>query len=129
MKYLKQLAVIVTINFIGEVLNHFIPLPVPASVYGLVIMFLCLLTGIIKLEQVEDVARFLLAILPIMFLAPSVGIIESFDVMKGQVWSLAVIALLSTVSVMTVTSLVAQSFVRLKSKSKSNAVAEEEAER
>ena len=129
MKYLKQLAVIVTINFIGEVLNHFIPLPVPASVYGLVIMFLCLLTGIIKLEQVEDVARFLLAILPIMFLAPSVGIIESFDVMKGQVWSLAVIALLSTVSVMTVTSLVAQSFVRLKSKSKSNAVAEEEAGR
>ncbi len=129
MKYLKQLAVIVTINFIGEVLNHFIPLPVPASVYGLVIMFLCLLTGIIKLEQVEDVARFLLAILPIMFLAPSVGIIESFDVMKGQVWSLAVIALLSTVSVMTVTSLVAQSFVRLKRKSKSTAVTEKEAER
>ena len=69
MKYLQQLAIIVTINFIGEILNHFIPLPVPASVYGLVILFICLCTGIVKVHQVDDVARFLLAIMPIMFLA------------------------------------------------------------
>lgn len=116
MKYLKQLAVIVTINFIGEVFNYLIPLPVPASVYGLVIMFLCLITGVIKLEQVEDTANFLLAILPIMFLAPSVGIIESFDALKGQVWSLAVIALVSTIAVMSVTSMTAQKIVRRKHK-------------
>ncbi len=125
MKYLKQLAIIVTINFIGEVLNYFIPLPVPASVYGLIIMFICLITHVIKLEQVEDVAKFLLIILPIMFLSPSVGIIDSFDALKGQIWSLALIAFLSTVSVITVTSLVAQGMVRMRRKTERHAAAKE----
>lgn len=124
MKYLHQLAIIVTINFIGEVLNHFIPLPIPASVYGLVILFVCLCTGIVKLQQVDDVARFLLAIMPIMFLAPNVSIIESFAQVKGQAFSLLLIAFVSMLVVMSVTSLTAQCYIRLKRKHK-NPEAEE----
>lgn len=112
MKYLQQLAIIVTINFIGELLNYFIPLPVPASVYGLVILFVCLCTGIVKLHQVEDVARFLLAIMPIMFLAPNVSIIESFALVKEQAVSLLIIAFVSMMAVMAVTSLTAQFYIR-----------------
>ena len=116
MKYLQQLAIIVTINFIGEILNHFIPLPVPASVYGLVILFICLCTGIVKVHQVDDVARFLLAIMPIMFLAPNVSIINSFAQVKEQVISLVIIAFVSMMVVMAVTSLTAQWYIRLKRK-------------
>lgn len=114
MKYLHQLAIIVTINFIGEVLNHFIPIPVPASVYGLIILFICLCTGIVKLHQVDDVARFLLAIMPIMFLAPNVSIINSFALVKDQAISLVIIAFVSMSVVMTVTSLTAQCYIRMK---------------
>ena len=116
MKYLQQLAIIVTINFIGEILNHFIPLPVPASVYGLVILFICLCTGIVKVHQVDDVARFLLAIMPIMFLAPNVSIINSFAQVKEQAVSLVIIAFVSMMTVMAVTSLTAQWYIRLKRK-------------
>ena len=116
MKYLQQLAIIVTINFIGEVLNHFIPLPVPASVYGLLILFACLCTGIIKLHQVDDVARFLLAVMPIMFLAPNVSIMESFAQVKEQAVSLLIIAFVSMMVVMAVTSLTAQCYIRFKRK-------------
>ena len=70
MKYLKQFLIILTISFIGEILNKYIPLPVPASIYGIVIMLLCLLLKIIKLEQVKDAADFLIAIMPVMTLIP-----------------------------------------------------------
>jgi len=112
-KYLQQLAIILSINFIGELMNYYIPLPVPASVYGLIIMFFCLYTRIIKLHQVEDVGRYFLIILPIMFISPSVGIIKSVDALKGQIASLVMIAVLSTITVMTVTGLVAQGYIRL----------------
>ena len=94
-------------------MNYYIPLPVPASVYGLIIMFFCLYTRIIKLHQVEDVGRYFLIILPIMFISPSVGIIKSVDALKGQIASLVMIAVLSTITVMTVTGLVAQGYIRL----------------
>ena len=116
MKYLQQLAIIVTIHFIGEILSYFIPLPVPASVYGLVILFICLCTGIVKVHEVDDAARFLLAIMPIMFLAPSVSIINSFAQVKEQVISLVIIAFVSMMVVMAVTSLTAQWYIRLKRK-------------
>ncbi|MDO5574153.1 MAG: CidA/LrgA family protein [bacterium] len=126
MKYLQQLAIIVTINFIGEILNHFIPLPVPASVYGLVILFICLCTGIVKVHQVDDVARFLLAIMPIMFLAPNVSIINSFAQVKEQAVSLVIIAFVSMMTVMAVTSLTAQWYIRLKRKHRKTEAKEDE---
>ncbi|RAZ95809.1 CidA/LrgA family protein, partial [Klebsiella oxytoca] len=47
MKYLKQFLIILVISFIGEVLKALLPLPVPASIYGMVILFVCLVTGVI----------------------------------------------------------------------------------
>ena len=52
MKYIRQFAIIVTISFLGEVLKSLLPLPVPASIYGLGLMLAALCTGIIKLESV-----------------------------------------------------------------------------
>ena len=66
MKYLKQFLVILIISLMGEVLKYLIPLSVPASIYGMVILFLCLLTGAIKLEQVKDAGKFLIEIMPVV---------------------------------------------------------------
>ena len=49
MKYVKEFGIILIVSLVGELLNYFLPLPVPASIYGLVLMFLCLMLGIIKL--------------------------------------------------------------------------------
>lgn len=112
MKYLKQFLIILTISFIGEILNRFVPLPVPASIYGIVIMFLCLLLKIIKLEQVKDAADFLIAIMPVMFIPAAVGLIDSYATIKHNILAYVVVTFVSTVVVMAVSGLVTQLVIR-----------------
>ena len=72
MKYLQQFLLILCISFVGEFLKYVLPLPIPASIYGMVILFIGLLTGLIKLEQVKDVGKFLIEIMPVMFIPAGV---------------------------------------------------------
>lgn len=118
MKYMIQMGVISTIAFIAEVLHFVIPLPIPASVYGMGILFACLCLGIIKLEMVEDVADWMLSIMPIFFIAPTVGIIEAFVDIQGQIIPLVLICFISTVVVTSVTGLIAQGIIRLRKEKK-----------
>ena len=64
MKYVKQFLIILLISFIGEGLNYLIPAPVPASIYGMVILFVCLCTKVVKLDDVKDTGMFLIEIMP-----------------------------------------------------------------
>lgn len=54
MKYIREFGIIIVISLIGELLNYLIPLPIPSSIYGLVIMFLCLHFKIVKIADVKD---------------------------------------------------------------------------
>ena len=65
------------ISLIGEILNKLLPLPVPASIYGMVILFAGLLSGIIKLESVKEAGSFLIEIMPVMFIPAGVGLMSS----------------------------------------------------
>ncbi|MBS7317492.1 MAG: CidA/LrgA family protein [Bacteroidales bacterium] len=71
MKYIFQFLVIMVFAFIGEVLHHFIPLPVPASIYGIVLLFLALELRIVKVSDVKETSSFLIAVMPLMFLPPA----------------------------------------------------------
>ena len=73
MKYVRQFWIILLISAMGEALHVLIPLPVPASVYGLVLMLLCLVTGILKTSQVKEAAFFLIEIMPVMFIPAAAG--------------------------------------------------------
>ena len=64
MKHLKQFLIILLFSFLGEGLKALLPLPVPASIYGLVLLFAALELGIIKLSAVEDAGKFLIEIMP-----------------------------------------------------------------
>ncbi len=116
MKYIYQIGIISAISFVAELLYVVLPLPVPASVYGLVLLFLLLVTKIIKLEQIEDVADWLIRIMPILFVGPSVGLMNSVDAIKGQILPLILMCVLSTLGVMVVTSGVAQTVIRVQQK-------------
>ena len=116
MKYMFQLAIIFGISFVGEVLNALLPLPIPASVYGLVILFLLLCTKVVKLEQVETVAEYLMAIMPLFFIEPTVGIMKSYGLIRGNVLALFIASFLSFFAVMIVTGLVSQAIIRIQNK-------------
>ena len=54
MKYIKQLAIIILVCFAGEMIRYIVPLPVPGSIWGLVLMFILLVTGVVKLEKASQ---------------------------------------------------------------------------
>ncbi|MGI6007449.1 MAG: CidA/LrgA family protein [Ruminococcus sp.] len=118
MKYLMQIMIIGGITFAGEMLHVLIPLPVPASVYGMVILFICLCLGAIKEEQIEDTAQWLLAIMPVMFIGPGVEIMEHYTKIADSLIPFAVVVLISTVLVMAATGLTVQGVMALKKKGK-----------
>lgn len=118
MKYLKQFLIIISISFIGEVLKYIIPLPIPACIYGLVIMFVLLCTGIISLQKVEETGSFLTEIMPVMFVPAGVGLMEVWLTVKPILWQIAVMTLVSTIIVMVVAGLVTQTIIKIEKRHK-----------
>ena len=108
MKFLRQFMIILILSFLGEVLKMFIPLPIPASVYGLVLMLVCLMTGVLKTSQVKDAAFFLIEIMPVMFIPAAAGLIDSWKVLQPLLLPILVITVVITVFVMVITGKVAQ---------------------
>ena len=108
MKFLRQFMIILLLSFLGEVLKMFIPLPIPASVYGLVLMLLCLVTGILKTSQVKEAAFFLIEIMPVMFIPAAAGLIDSWKVFQPLLLPILVITVVITIFVMVVTGKIAQ---------------------
>ena len=104
MKYIKQLSIIATVCLAAEVMEYFIPLPIAASVYGLVLMLFLLITKIVPLNKVED--------LSIMFIPPTVGIMASVEEMKAMLVPLFVISMVTTLLIMGVTGRVSQFMIR-----------------
>ncbi len=120
MKYVKQFLIILGICLIGEMLKYLIPLPVPASIYGLVILFTCLMTGVIKLDMIKETAKLLIDIMPIMFVPAGVGLLESWGILQDMLIPAIVITVVSTVVVMIVSGRVTQFMLRIKKGEKTN---------
>lgn len=76
MRYLFQFGRILAFCFIGEVLHAVLPLPVPASVYGLLLLLLALCFGIVRPEQVRETGLFLTGIFPLLFVPAAAGVME-----------------------------------------------------
>ena len=116
MKFLRQFIIILVISFIGELLKYILPLPVPASIYGMVILFVGLLTGLKKLENVREAGRFLIEIMPIMFIPAGVGLMASWGVLSPILVPVAVITVVALITVMAVTGRLAQMIIRFDKK-------------
>lgn len=112
MKFIKQLSIILSISFIAEVMEYLIPIPVAASIYGLLLMLIGLITKIIPLEKVEGAADFLVEIMPILFIPPTVGIMASVEALKQMLLPLCVISVVSTILIMGITGSVSQRIIR-----------------
>lgn len=108
MKYLKQFCVILLFAFLGELCRALIPYPIPASIYGMVLLFGALALKIVKLEQVRQTSGFLVSVLPVLFVAPVVNLMDCWDQVKDHLLPLAVIVLASTVVTFAVAGWVTQ---------------------
>ncbi len=112
MKYLKQFFIIIAISFAGEILNYLIPLPIPASIYGIVILFTLLCTGIVKVKDVKEVSQFLITIMPVMFVPPAAGLLDAWGIVQSGLVQYLILTLISTIVVMAVSGIITQLFIR-----------------
>ncbi len=100
LKYLKQFGIILFLSFVGEILHELVPLPVPASIYGIILLFLCLEWRVISVSAVKEASSFLIEIMPVMFIPAAVGLMDSWENIKNAWIPYMVITLISTFGVM-----------------------------
>ena len=108
MKFIRQFLIILAISLVGEILKYILPLPIPASVYGLLLLAAALKFGVLKLDQVRETGLFLTGIFPLLFVPAAAGVME----LGSQLMNLLLPAVLAivpiTALVMAVTGMVAQ---------------------
>ena len=113
MQYLKQFGVILAFSLAGEILNRIIPLPIPASIYGIVLLFIALMTGIVKLEHVDKAGTFLIEIMPVMFIPAAVGLVEAWGIISRSAVAFIITTAVSTIIVIACAGLATQAVIRL----------------
>lgn len=114
MKYVFQFLRILAFCFLGEILHSLLPLPVPASIYGLALLLASLRMGLVRLEQIKETAGFLTAVFPLLFLPGAVGIMDLGSLL-AEIWLPAALAVvLVTVLVMAAAGWAAQAVIRRK---------------
>lgn len=112
MKLLRQFGIILLITFVGELLKSLLPFPIPASIYGMLLMLVALMNGVFRLEAVEQAADFLIEIMPILFVPAAVGLMDVWNELKSMLLAVLVITAVVTVLVMAVTGMVTQWMIR-----------------
>lgn len=109
MKYLKQMGIILLFCLLGE-LCALLPLPIPAAVYGLIFLLTALLTGLVKPDSIGDTARFLLQIMPLLFVAPAASLLSHWGVIAPNLIAICLITLITTFLVFAVSGVVTKLF-------------------
>ena len=116
MKYLSQFLIILGFTLAGEALQRIIPLPIPASVWGIALLFTALCLKLIKVEQVKKTAAFLSSLLPLLFVSPAVKIVEDWALIREDLLGIALVLIATTVLTFAVSGRVAQAFVKKEGK-------------
>lgn len=112
MKYVFQFLIIIGIAFIGEVLHWLIPVPISASIYGIILLFVALELKWVKVGDVREVTAFMLGVMPVIFVPAAAGLIDSWQNIVSAIIPYTVITVVSTLVVMGVAGLVTQWAIR-----------------
>ena len=95
MQFIKQFLLILLMSVLGGFFNWLIPLPIPSTVWGMLLMFAALACGLIKLNQVEHTADFFLSVMPMLFIPYAVGLMDSYKLLAEHALPILVITLVS----------------------------------
>lgn len=114
MRYFRQLLLIALFSFLGEVLHMLLPWPIPASIYGMVLLFAALGLEIIRPKSIADAGGFLTTLLPVLFVAPLVSLMDCWEALAPVLWQVVVVLLVTTVITFAVSGIVTQLLLRKK---------------
>ena len=96
MRFVRQFVWILLFTLLGEGLHAVLPLPIPAAIYGLALLFAALQFKLLPVSEVHDAGSFLLAIMPVLFVAPAVNLVSCWDLINPVWLPLLILIVLST---------------------------------
>ena len=94
MKIFKQLIIIITFTLIGELISYLLSLinfPFPGSLIGMILLFLFLLFGFIKVDSIGAVGQFFIDNMGIFFVPASIAILKQVQLISEIWWKLLII--------------------------------------
>ena len=81
----RSLVILYIMLYLGNLIAHYVPVGVPGSIWGLLLLFLGLTTRLIHLDWIYLGASFLIRFMAVLFVPVSVGIIKYSDLLREQV--------------------------------------------
>ena len=120
MKYFTQFLYISLFSLLGELLEHCIPLPIPAAIYGLLLLLIALSSGLLKEEKIAAVADFLISVMPVLFVAPAVKILQFWGLIAPNLAVICIIIAFSTCVVFIISGLITK-WIQSRQEGKTNA--------
>jgi len=114
MKFVRQVLIILAFTGLGELLAALIPFPIPAAIYGIVLMLAALGTGILKTSHVKETSGFLISIMPILYVPVCVRILEYWSIISSNLAAILTVTIVSTYLVFAVGGLITQALLKKK---------------
>lgn len=111
MKSLGQFGIILSILLLGDIIQNYFKLAIPSSIIGIIILLLLLILKLIRLEWIEDISKILLDNLSLLFIPAGVGIINEFQVLKGNLLPITLIIVVATIVIILVTGYTVQALI------------------
>ncbi|KTT79442.1 antiholin-like murein hydrolase modulator LrgA [Mammaliicoccus sciuri] len=115
--FFHQALTISIVLLISHVIESFMPIPMPASVIGLVLMFIALTTGVIKLEQVEAVGTALTNNIGFLFVPAGISVINSLGILSTSPILIILLIIISTILLLVCTGIFSQMIIKPSEKS------------
>jgi len=126
-KYIKQIFWIFLFALAGEALSLLIPIAIPGSVIGMVLLFFALHFGWLEMEKVADVGNFLTDNMAIFFVPAGVDLMSHLDILASIWGRLLIIIFVSLITVLTLVGIIVQGIKNKAEKSTSVKEVEENA--
>ncbi|AOC55870.1 MULTISPECIES: antiholin-like murein hydrolase modulator LrgA [Bacillus] len=114
--FLSQAFIFATVMFVSNLISMYLPIPMPASVIGLVLLFVLLTTKIVKLEQVEQLGTSLTGLISFLFVPSGISVIQSLGVMQEVGVQVVGVIIIATIMLLAATGLFSQLLMQLSEK-------------
>ncbi|MBN6070433.1 CidA/LrgA family protein [Aggregatibacter actinomycetemcomitans] len=111
----RSLLLLYFMLYLGGLIAHFVPVGIPSSIWGLLLLFMCLITRIIKIEWVMFFSNLLIRYMALLFVPVSVGIIKYSGLLMDQMKELLLPNIISTCIALVVIGLFSDYLFSLKS--------------
>lgn len=97
MKITLQVAVVFLISWLGSIISEILPIPIPGSVLGMILLFVLLMLKVLKVEHIRQKIDFLKVHMPLFFIPAGVEIMEKYNLVRGNIIKLLIVCVVSTI--------------------------------